>query len=393
MGGQNLKPPSKLSLNGHSIMILCLVLIVFFIPRHATAGLFSDLSTYAQDNSFAEYDSYERNPYYAMGQNNSAIEYLLFNPDSYFVFDQRSEKKLGLTKRHSFAMTPMTLDLNYEDKTKGEDAMTRWMGVAPSESETASFSGFEFNPSGTWFIGGEYQKVSGVLLGDIQVRVPLFKGFFRPFLSLFANPLPAVKEQVSAAPFPSPVTNKRASFIPFPSSKTVAPSSTPTNVAPAAAASTLTDNDSQYLTIRYETKFWNTWVGRNFEVFSLDIRPKVGLTVVEFSATGAANIEGEYQEKNLDAIIPLPRVGIDVVKSFDWFTVKASYAMAGIDYRTYGARAPSMMVEIEKELFSGSSLFINYRKSSYHFWDTSPDRPIDVKFQQDGFMTGFAYEF
>jgi len=44
MGSQTLKPPSKQSLNGHSIMMLCLVLIVFFLPRHATAGVFSDLS-------------------------------------------------------------------------------------------------------------------------------------------------------------------------------------------------------------------------------------------------------------------------------------------------------------------------------------------------------------
>ena len=176
MGGQNLKPPSKQSLNGHSIMMLFLVLIVFFTPRHATAGVFSDLSTYVQDNSFAEYDSYERNPYYAMGQNNSAIEYLLFNPDSYFVFDQRSDIKLGLTKRHSFAMTPMTLDLDYEDASKGKDSLLRWDDLGVTEADTGKFTSLEFMPAETWFIGGEYQKIEGAMTGNAQARQRF--GFF-----------------------------------------------------------------------------------------------------------------------------------------------------------------------------------------------------------------------
>jgi len=330
MSGQNLKPPLRQSLNGHSIMMLCLVLFVFFIPRLSTAGVFSDLSTYVQDNSFSEYDSYERNPYYAMGQNNNAIEYLLFNPDSYFVFDQRSDIKLGLTKRHSFAMTPMTLDLNYEDASKGKDSLLRWDDLGVTEADTGKFTSLEFMPAETWFIGGEYQKIEGAMTGNAQARQRF--GFFSFFVDV-------------------PVL------------------------------------------IDFDARFWRTWIGRQFEFYSLGIRPKLGLTIIELDATASASLGDVHEQESIGALVPLPLVGIDITKSFEWFNVKASFDMSGLNYQTYGARAPSMMIEVEKELFSGSSLFISYRKASYRFWDSDPVRPVHVKFQQDGFITGFAYEF
>jgi hypothetical protein len=330
MDKQNLKPFLKQSINDHSIMILCLVLSIFFTPRLATAGLFSDLSIYIQDNSLAEYDSNSRDAYYAFGKKNTAIEYLLFNPDSFFVFDQRSHEKLGLSKRHSFTMTPMTLDLDYEDASRGKDSLLRWDDLGVTEADTGKFTSLEFMPADTWFVGAEYQMTEGTMTGHAQDRQPF--GFF----SFFVN-VPVL--------------------------------------------------------IDFDAKFWRTWVGRQFSVYSFDIRPKLGLTIIELNARATASLGDIHEQESIGVLVPLPLVGIDVVKDFEWFKVKASLEMSGINYQSYGARAPSMMIEVEKEMFGGSSFFISYRKASYRFWDNDPIRPVHVKFQQDGFITGFAYEF
>jgi len=325
---QNLNSVSNLC--DHLSIIFLISFLVFLMPRLSYAGLFSDVSNHVQDYRVGDNLFDEPNSFYRNRIDDTAIEYLLFNPDSYFVFDQRSHKKIGLSKRHSFTMTPMTLDLDYEDASKGKDSLLRWDDLGITEADTGKFTSLEFMPADTWFVGAEYQMTEGKMTGHAQDRQPF--GFF----SFFVN-VPVL--------------------------------------------------------IDFDAKFWRTWVGRQFSVYSFDIRPKLGLTIIELDARATASLGDIHEQESIGVLVPLPLIGIDVVKDFEWFKVKASLEMSGINYQSYGARAPSMMIEVEKEMFGGSSFFISYRKASYRFWDNDPIRPVHVKFQQDGFITGFAYEF
>jgi len=224
----------------------------------------------------------------------------------------------------------MVLDLDYADASKGIDSLLRWGDISTTTVSRGKITNIEFNTIDDWFVGGDYQNVEGSLAGNTQARQRF--GFFSFFVDV-------------------PVS------------------------------------------IDFDVKFWRTWVSHKFMVYSFDIRPKLGLMVMDFNATASSSLDNINEQETLGGLVPLPLVGIDVINEFDWFTVTASFEMSGIDYKSYGARAPSMIIEVEKELFDGSSFFISYRKASYRFWDSNPERPVHVKFQQDGLFMGFGYDF
>ncbi|MEO1929083.1 MAG: hypothetical protein ABGX51_01780 [Gammaproteobacteria bacterium] len=247
-----------------------------------------------------------------------------------FARDEQSGDKFGLRVRQNFAMNPMVLDLDYADSSKGIDSLLRLDDVSTTTVERRKITNIEFNAVNHWFIGVEYQNVEATMAGNAQARQRF--GFFSFFVDV-------------------PVS------------------------------------------IDFDVKFWRTWVSYKFMVYSFDIRPKLGLMVMDFDATASSNLENINERETIDELVPLPLVGIDVIKVFEWFKVKASFDMSGIDYKSYGMRAPSMMIEVEKELFNGCSFFISYRKASYRLWDSDPERPVHVTFKQDGLFMGFGYDF
>ncbi len=250
-------------------------------------------------------------------------------PPPVFANNERPKDKLGFYLRQSFSMNPMTLDLDYSDASKGVDSLLRWDDVSTTVDREKIIN-IEFNAVNHWFISVEYQKVEATMTGNVQARQRF--GFFSFFVDV-------------------PVS------------------------------------------IDFDVKFWRTWVGHEFKILSFDVRPKLGLMVVDFNATASSSLDNINEQETIDGLVPLPLVGIDVIKAFEWFKVKASFEMSGIDYKSYGARAPLMMIEVERELFDGSYFLISYRKASYRFWDSDQERPVNVKFKQDGFFMGFAYEF
>lgn len=286
-----------------------------------------------QDCLLAELDDQYLRPKLKAGRGNgSCLFFLLLVVLIFPVFasDDQFGDKFGFRIRQNSAMNPMVLDLDYVDASKGIDSLLRWGDVSTTTVSRGKTTNIEFNTVDDWLVGGDYQNVEGSLAGNTQARQRF--GFFSFFVDV-------------------PVS------------------------------------------IDFDVKFWRTWVSHKFMVYSFDIRPKLGLMVVDFNATASSSLDNINEQKTLGGVVPLPLVGIDVIHEFDWFKVKASFEMSGIDYKSYGARAPSVMIEVEKALFAGSSFFISYRTASYRFWDSDPERPVHVTFKQEGLFMGFGYDF